>query len=83
MDKFTTAHTVCQAWDEVIATRQQGMEIQQRDCPWQQGPSRREFFARLAGRKACNGSHYTIGLAVGSSGVHGGSFSGNQAWWDN
>lgn len=52
LEPYADADAVFAAWNDVIAHRQQVMESQQRECPWQRELSRREFFGRLAGRKA-------------------------------
>ena len=52
LEPYADADAVFAAWDQVIAHRLQVMESQQRECPWQREVSRREFFGRVAGRKA-------------------------------
>jgi len=51
MEQFESADAVFAAWDDVIKTRDRVMEEQKRECGWQKEVSRREFFARLAGKR--------------------------------
>lgn len=50
MEGFSEPREVYEAWEQVIAHRDRVAEEQERDCPWQQEISRREFFSRFRGR---------------------------------
>ncbi len=50
MEQFNSADEAFKAWNEVIKTRDQVIEEQNRHCEWQQEVSRREFFTKLRRR---------------------------------
>jgi hypothetical protein len=47
MQNFATSEETFEAWNEVIQRRDENMQRMQRECPWQQEVSRREFLSRL------------------------------------
>ena len=47
MQPYATPDEAFRAWNDVIKTRDENMQQMQRECPWQQEVSRREFLGGL------------------------------------
>lgn len=47
MQNYASPEAAFQDWNEVIQTRDENMQRMQRECPWQQEVSRREFLGGL------------------------------------